>query len=475
MGMAPLAHNPNRFDAWAGVGVRPAPGVCHIATEFITGAAGTGKTYEVQRRRAADPEGVVVAATTGIAAVNLGPQVTTIHSLLKFFDHNSLVDAYTDGRLQRKIRKLADAGMRELIVDEISMFCAPAMDILYAACNEVEANDGFNLKLTPVGDFCQLPPIADADTPATGNYAFEADCWVPNFSQHTTRLTQIFRQEDTDFVHALQAARRGAGQEVLVYLQRVGVRFEQSLSNTFDGTTLCATNHEVDVYNRRRLYLVPPEGGDRVPHIESTRWAIPGPDGRQPSEWKQIPEMFPFKLGAYVMILSNDTAQFNWANGDCGTLVDATPNQFVVRLKRNGRDVVIGKVTRTLTTRQKPAGINDADMIVVGGMSEYDDIVRANGEPPRQVVKLSEPRPTWITGWIRYLPVRLAYATTVHKSQGLSLDSIQLDLSSGFLANPAMMYVALSRCRTSAGLVLVGSPDQVVAKTKVDPRVVEWL
>ena len=462
MGMPPLAHRPNPFDAWAGVGVRPAPGVGHIDTEFITGSAGTGKTYEVQRSRAADPEGVVVAATTGIAAVNLGPQVTTIHSLLKFYDYNSLVEAYTDGRLQRKIRRLVGDGMRELIVDEISMFCAPAMDILYAACNEVaQPNDDSNLKLTPVGDFCQLPPIADTDTPTTGKYAFEADCWVPHFSPHTTRLTHIFRQEDIDFVHALQAARRGAGEETLAYLQRVGVRFERSLSNTFDGTTLCANNHEVDVYNRRRLYLVPPEGGDRVPCVESTRWASPGPDGRPPSEWQQIPPMFPFKLGAYVMILSNDTSGFTWANGDCGTLVGATPNQFAVRLKRNGREVVIGKVTRTLTTRQKPAGINDAGMIVVGNMSEYDDMVRANGEPLRQVVMLREPRPTWITGWIRYLPVRLAYATTVHKSQGLSLDAIQLDLTPGFLGAPAMMYVALSRCRTAGGLVLVGSPDQV--------------
>jgi hypothetical protein len=157
--MNPGIFKPNPFDVWvAGFGAAPAPAAC-LNTEFITGSAGTGKTYEVQRRRAVNPEGVVVAATTGIAAVNLGPAVTTVHSLLKFFDYNSLVDAYRDGRLQRKIRKLVDDGMHELIVDEISMFSGPAMDILYAACNEVaQDNDDSNLKLTPVGDFCQLPP-----------------------------------------------------------------------------------------------------------------------------------------------------------------------------------------------------------------------------------------------------------------------------------------------------------------------------
>ena len=108
-------------------------------------------------------------------------------------------------------------------------------------------------------------------------------------------------------------------------------------------------------------------------------------------------------------------------------------------------------------------------------LTDFDAMAEANGGPPRQVVMFREPHPTWITGWVRYRPLRLAYATTVHKSQGLSLDAIQLDLGSAFLASPSMMYVALSRCRTPGGLALVGNPEQVVAKTNVDPRVMEWL
>jgi ATP-dependent DNA helicase PIF1 len=474
----PGVFNPNPFDVWAlGFGAAPAPAARHIDTEFITGSAGTGKTYEVQRRCAADPEGVVVAATTGIAAVNLGPEVTTVHSLLRFFDYNSLVEAYTDGRLQRNIRKLVDNGMCELVLDEISMFCGPAMDILYSAFNEVAQANDHPVALTVVGDFCQLPPIADRDQhgrerPGTAMFAFEADCWRPNFSDHTQRLTRIWRQDNEQFVHALQAARRGAGDEALAHLQALGVPFVQRLSDSFEGTTLCADNATVDSYNARRLYQLPGDN-NRVPAAISTRWSTGF--GRQPSEWSAIPTEFRFKPGAYVMILSNDGPSLNWANGDCGTLMGIDGRRIVVRLKRNNREVLIGKVTRTITTRTKPIGGADADMIVVGNQSEYDEMVRENGEPPRQVVMLREPRPTWITGWIRYFPLRLAYATTVHKSQGLSLDTIQLDLSSNFLAQPAMLYVALSRCRTPDGLVLVGSPEQVVAKTKVDARVVEWL
>ncbi len=475
MGMPPLSHRRSPYDVWDYVyGNVAAPAESHIVTEFVTGSAGTGKTTQIRNRRAADPDGVIVAATTGIAAVNLGPEVTTVHSLLKFFDYNSLVDAYEDGRLQHNIRELVDAGMQELVIDEISMLSAPAMDLLYSAFNEVSRTNDHPLALTVVGDFCQLPPIPDRDSPGTDRFAFEADCWRPNFSEHTTRFTHIWRQEHEEFVRALQAARRGAGEEAMAYLQSSGVRFEPRLSDEFDGTTLSATNAAVDSYNLRRLYLVPPEGS-RVPCVSSTRWGIPGADGLELSEWKHIPERFTFKFGAYVMILANDTPDFNWVNGDCGTLVDGNRNQLVVRLRRDGREVAIGKITRKRTTRKKPRGIRDADVVAVRDEREYDAMVQANGEPPRQVVMLREPRPTWITGWIRYLPLRLAYATTVHKSQGLSLDAIQLDLGSGFLSSPAMMYVALSRCRTPGGLVLVGNPDQVVTKTNVDPRVMEWL
>jgi len=456
----------NPMDAY--FGVAPA-----LDCEFITGTAGTGKTFVAQARRAADPQGTILAATTGAAAVNLGAGVT-IHTLLKFFDTQTLLDSYRSRRLHRNIHKLVDTGLQELIVDEISMFSAPAMDALYDACIEVARAVGHPIKLTIVGDFCQLPPIPDRGVPGTEKYAFQAECWR-HFSANTTRLTQIWRQGNEGFVRTLQAARRGDGAATLAGLQALGVRFEQRLNNMFEGTTLCATNAFANSYNRERLLLVPPVG-ESVIALRSSRWSIPGPDGNQPPEWDQIPEWCAVKIGAYVMILSNDAPAFTYANGDCGVVVGPVGQQLNIRLRRNDRDVLISRITRTINRRTKPAGIPDADMITVGSKREYDAMAMENGEPPRQVVMLRElPHPTWITGWINYLPVRLAYAITIDKSQGLSLDSLQLDLNSGFLATPARMYVALSRCRTSEGLVLVGSPEQVVQKTRVDPRVVDWL
>jgi len=450
---------------------RAAPRGPELETEFITGWAGTGKTYEVQRRKVADPEGVVLSATTGIAGVNLGPDVKTINSLLRFYNYRSLADAHASGRLQRGIRKLVDSGMRELVIDEISMFSALHLDVLYNAFREVSLERP-GIKVTIAGDFAQLRPIPDRESPGTERYAFDAECWRPHFSENSMRLTRIWRQENEEYLGALHAARRGAGDEALAHLQSAGVRFEPRLSDEFEGTTLIAINEEVDDYNLRRPRLFPGDNA-RVPVARSTRWTL---DGRE-QEWSSIPNPFLFKAGAYVMLLSNSAG---WVNGDCGTVVRGTiagteDDYLGVRLKRNNNEVRVQKIIRERTTRSRPT-VPDADILVFRTRADYDARVRENGgEPLRQVVMLQEPHPEWITGWIRYFPLRLAYATTVHKSQGLSLDAIQLDLRSNFLASPAMMYVALSRCRTPEGLVLVGTPDQVVAKTCIDPRVTEWL
>lgn len=367
------------------------PALAPLETEFLTGSAGTGKTYEVRRRNVADPDEVILAATTGIAAVNLGPQVTTIHSLLKFFDYKSLQENYERGILQRTIRGLVDTGTRELIVDEISMLSAPHLDLLYNAFDEVSPSDA-GMKLTVVGDFCQLPPIADKDWPGTGKYAFEAECWRPNFSDKTTRLTRIWRQDHEKFVRALQAARKGAGEEALHYLQASGVRFEPRLNDVFEGTTVRATNWGVDEYNLRRLDQVP----GKILAGPSTRWSFRGSEGA----WDSIPDNFQFKIGAYVMILANDCPSFIYVNGDCGTVVGTDGDQIIVRLKRNDAEVRIGKIIRERTTRTRPP-VSEKDIIVVGTKAEYNEMVQANGgEPLPQVVKISEPHPEWITGWI---------------------------------------------------------------------------
>src|SRR5690348_7876316 len=172
---------------------------------FLTGAAGTGKTYQVRERIANDPAEGVLCATTGIAGVNLG--TVTINSLLRYFDTESLINSYVSGRLVSRLAKLAQSA-RNLYVDEVSMMPAEQLDTLYQAVREANQRksvlksknpDGLGLVL--VGDLCQLPPIK-------ARWIFEAECW-PEFDRGTERLEKNWRQADEEFLTAINHLRAG--------------------------------------------------------------------------------------------------------------------------------------------------------------------------------------------------------------------------------------------------------------------------
>lgn len=435
-----------------------------VPTEFVTGAAGTGKTYTIMQRLAADPDYGLLCATTGIAAVNLG--AVTLNSVLKYFDTDSLQEAFLSGRLVGKLREIA-AQYSRLVIDELSMMAAEQLDLIYTAIkmlNEqrmMEDQPAFGLVLT--GDFCQLPPIK-------AKWAFEARCW-PEFEAHTTRLDKIWRQTDGRFLDAINHIRRGDGGTGAAMLESIGVEFVRSKDMEFDGTTIISMNKGVNGYNRLKH--------DRLPGIpitvQSHRW------GEQRSEWGMnkrsgewgIQPQFQAKVGAYVMIKANDSPEFSYVNGDCGH-VEGFSNEggFQIRLKRNGSIVEVDSLHRRVEHKHPPEqllakhpGIGENEL-----RKRYRDGGFTSGQP-----FWDTERSRWVTGGITYYPVDLAYASTVHKSQGLSLDRIQVDCNDHFFGSPAMAYVAISRCRTAEGLRIVGSPAMLASRVKIDPAVLRWL
>jgi hypothetical protein len=433
---------------------------CRIPVEFVTGAAGTGKSHECRQRKNRDPKSIVLSATTGVAAINMGDGTRTINSLLGFFDLTNLQQQFDRGNLHQRIRQLAEDEIKEVIIDEVSMLSGQKLDLIFQAFNEVGA-----IKLTLTGDFAQLQPIEERDPNGRQlplKYAFDADCW-PHFAKTTNRLTKMWRQDNPVFLEALNALRRGNGAEALSHLQALGVEFRPRIDENFAGTTLRAENESVDRYNRFRLLQL--EGGDRVIQAGSTRWALDG----QPGEWKHVPEWFPFKIGAFVMVLANDTPEFRYVNGDCGTVVDLGDGCIRVKLDRTGDVVDIRKILRTKTCRDLPRYAMSGTTSTVPDMRAFESAL-----PPQHPV-FAEKDNCWVVGWLHYFPLRLGWASTVHKSQGLTLNRLQIDLNSSFIGSPSMCYVAMSRCRTPEGLTLVGNPEQVVAKCSVDPRVKEWL
>jgi hypothetical protein len=428
-----------------------------VPCSLLTGVAGTGKTTQVQQRIAIDPQWALLTSTTGISAVNLG--AITVNSALGYYDVDSLRDIHLNGRLDRKLREIREDGLENLLIEECSMLTAPALDILYKACEMA------HLGLILVGDFCQLPPVK-------GQWAFEADCW-PRFAAHTEKLTKVWRQDQEGFLRALTLARAGQGAASAQCLTEQGIRWHTAMNTEFDGTTIVPKNLTVDKYNYLALARV---RGAKF-SVTSRRW------GKQRSEWGQrrvqkednkwvtqtqdwgIPPTAEYKIGAYVMILSNSPVSdgsFEYTNGDCGHIVDYDPKEegIYIKLVRTGTTVYIGKIRRGVEDKERPVGFKGERSST--GLDYWGKTHRNS-------------RGKYVLGQIEYYPIRLAYATTIHKSQSLSLDRIQLDFRDSFVKQPGMAYVAISRCRTLEGLRMVGQPEVWARHCNTDPRVRGYL
>lgn len=420
---------------------------------FVTGRAGTGKTTWAKRQIEADSAWGLLAATTGIAAMNL--DTVTINATLAYFDTDSLRDSYLNGRLVRRLHEIA-MQHRRLAIDEVSMMDAQQLDLIYRATCEANAYADVKepLGLTLVGDFAQLPPVR-------ATWAFDAGCWE-RFAASTMRLDKVWRQDEVSFLDALNAARMGDGATAVDLLTKAGVEWHSALDVEFDGTTIIPKNDAVGRYNALAL--------DRLPGakftVVSRRWGkLRGEWGqsRSTKEWG-VPPSADFKVGAYVMLLANHPA-FEYVNGDCGHIVGYDPAEGIrIELVRNGHSIVLPKLVRGVAIHEKPEPWTGPSIPKGEDCDAY--IPRPHYRAKKK---------TYVLGQVEFFPLRLAYASTVHRTQGLTLDNIQFDFRDPFAGQPHMCYVALSRCRTLAGLRLVGQPERFSKRCILDSRVKRWI
>jgi ATP-dependent DNA helicase PIF1 len=404
--------------------------------QFLTGVAGCGKTYLI-RERAENYDDAVLCTTTGISAVNLGAGAVTINSLLMYYTTEDLRSSYEVGRLGAFLKRLVESGYTRIVCDEISMMPAEQLTILVTAIEDLNRwyveHDRPTLGLTIVGDFLQLGPV-------NAPYAFESPCW-DRFEDHTIVLRKQWRQTNPDFITALHAVRRGDRRLALDYF---GSRIQAAQESNFNGTTLFAKNDEVDRHNKLRLLqLLAKSDFYEVKRV-----------GKQASEWlKQIPDRLELKPGCLVMILANrrhakenpsdPPAPLIYCNGDLGTYLGRVSERTArVKLLRNGQEVNVESITREKGSATGSKGV----------------------KMPRQTVE----------GSITYLPLRIGYGSTVHKSQSLSLDNVQVVFHSQFFTSPFMLYVAMSRARTPEGLRLVGQVKQFESRIVTHPKVMQW-
>ena len=410
--------------------------------EFITGVAGSGKSYQCMENVKKDPSWALMGSTTGISAINMG--TSTVNSILGYFDTQSLREIHQKGNLAKRLLEIRNS-FRRLGIDEVSMLDGDQLTMIVEAveeCNEMPSKaPPLGIYLT--GDFMQLPVVK-------GKMAFESEEWA-RFEAHTTRLTKVWRQTDVQFLNALNFLRAGSGVAAVAILENGGIKWHCNKMDDFDGTTLVAKNEAVNEFNQRALGLLK---GQRI-ELENRRW------GRNRGEWKNIPETLELKVGAYVTLLSNryDEDKFLYANGDCGHVVDLEWNDLLVRLVRTGEVVKVNKVLRGVSKKHKP----------------NPWFRPAFGRGYKEGAHWDNGKEEYVEGQIEYWPVRLAYASTIHRSQGLSLDRVQFDFTDQFAGSPAIVYVAMSRCRTMEGLRLVGTKDQFIDRCRIDEKCRRWL
>lgn len=400
---------------------------------FVTGRAGTGKstllTYLIENTE----KKVAVCAPTGVAALNVGG--VTIHSLFTF-PFGVLGEVDLGKHLSRRTREIL-ATIDMLVIDEISMVSADLMDAISRAMGIARGRRKLpfgGCQVVMFGDPYQLAPVpgnADERAYMADNYQsswfFDAHVWRED-SLERYELSEIFRQSDEHFKEILNAIRDGScNQEMLDYLNQCGNRFPPH----DDVIRLATINETVNSVNRARMARLPSE-------VKKFDAVYTAEDERAFGRALPADPVLELKVGAQVMFIKNDDANLKknsdgrpmkrWVNGTIGHVLDFPKG---------------GGVTVEVDNETFDVGRSIWEKVRYDIDEEFDE---ATG-------KVKEVLVTVPLAEFQQIPLKLAWAVTVHKSQGQTYDEVVIDMGRGAFS-PGQTYVALSRVRSLEGLYL---------------------
>lgn len=383
---------------------------------FLTGGAGSGKSFLIREYlEEIDIKSTPILASTGAAAVLLGGR--TFHSFFGLGIMDGGPDAtyergVKDARLMARLRKVEG-----VVIDEISMIPGKALMIAEALAQKARESKlpWGGMRIIAVGDFAQLPPVDRVE--GRHDWAFRNKVWEQSGFQNCV-LNHNQRVQESEFLNVLSDIRRAnVTPEVIDFLEA----HVREPDEDDAAPRLFPRRLQSEDYNLGRLAEIPvPEqeiptiyfGGER--HVAILMKSAP------------VGPVLKLKVGCSVLFNQNDP-QRRWINGTRGTVCEITPDKITVK-KAGGREVTVEKTAFSM---------QDADGNVVASAQQF--------------------------------PLALAYATTIHKSQGATLDELWCDL--GSLWEPGQAYVALSRLKSSRGLKLLRwSKRSFIA----DPSVLEF-
>lgn len=419
---------------------------------FLTGKAGTGKTTFLRHLAETTHKRFVIVAPTGIAALNA--KGVTIHSLFllppgtlipdntpsgEFGDNQNICTRSTLARkhpmnaARRQILRDIDL----LIIDEVSMLRADLLDAIDYRLRSVRRNFSQpfgGVQLLMIGDLYQLPPVVrDLERSNLNRYYKSAHFFEAKALQETgyvyIELDKIYRQHDDTFIRLLNNLRNNCPTREDIDLLNSTFRSEAEIRDAGEIITLTTHNYRADEINTRALEEL--SGPPMTFHAEI--------DGEFPEGMHPVSERITLKVGAQIMFVKNDQGG-RYFNGKLATVkrIDSSLDLIEVELAGDHAMLQIERESWENKKYTVNASTKELDEEVIGTFSQF--------------------------------PVRLAWAITVHKSQGLTFDKAIIDVGQAFA--PGQVYVALSRLRSLEGLILRTRLDPSVIAT--DPRVIEF-